>query len=531
MTNSIRTNVAAYYSQQNLKTASMKSEISIARLSSGNRIIRAADDVAALSVGTILRTSVSTLKTALGNTQQGNSLLQVADGGLKNVGEILQRMKSLATQATAGTLSASERGFLNQEFTALKDEISRLVDNTKFNQVTLLDGSVSGTGGIKIRTAGTPTNGAFSATPTPVEFLNEGGTVAFVQSDNVTALGATAYPSIPEGVIGAISEAVINNVTLGTSVDVSIKLGSVNFTGTFADGDNTLLLRNGETRVLVTFAATQSIDTDAEVTTFGQLINNTIFAPTTEIVRHYQVDSFVPQGTALAGVTAVPTLRVNDNSDLSIKNFRYTGTAAASQISVDIGGRTFVATPAAATITAGQTMDFINGNEVMRLDLTGLTTSLTAITTDLTSRATFIDGLNEAFTNSQGALTFQTGSAVDDSISVTIARVNTQALGIGSSSIDSVVSAQTAGTALDDAINIVTAVRADVGALQSRMDYAAANIETAIQNQDAARGKFLDADISGESSEFAQAQVLLQASISVLAQANQLPQNLLKLIG
>jgi flagellin len=84
---------------------------------------------------------------------------------------------------------------------------------------------------------------------------------------------------------------------------------------------------------------------------------------------------------------------------------------------------------------------------------------------------------------------------------------------------------------LDNAINTVTAIRASIGALQSRFDYAAANINAGIQNQDAARSTYLDTDISAESTMFAQSQVRVQASISVLAQANQLPQNLLKLIG
>jgi flagellin len=141
MTTSINTNIAAYYSQGNLRTASAASQSSISRLSSGNRIVQASDDVAGLSVGTSLRTAVNTLKTAYANTQQASSLLQVADGGLSNVTEILQRQKSLATQATSGSLSDVERGYLNQEFQNLTAEIDRLVQNTKFNKVTLLDGS------------------------------------------------------------------------------------------------------------------------------------------------------------------------------------------------------------------------------------------------------------------------------------------------------------------------------------------------------------------------------------------------------
>ena len=84
---------------------------------------------------------------------------------------------------------------------------------------------------------------------------------------------------------------------------------------------------------------------------------------------------------------------------------------------------------------------------------------------------------------------------------------------------------------IDAAIDAVTSVRADVGALQSRFDFAAANVESSIQNQDAARGVLLDTDVAAESTAYATSQVQLQAGIAVLAQANLLPQNLLKLIG
>src|ERR1700743_1636005 len=111
---SINTNIAAYYAQNNLRTASNNAQSSIARLSSGNAIVSASDDVSGLAIGTILKTNVSTLKTASSNTSQANSLLQVADGALASLGDILQRQKALAVQANSGTLSDTERGYLNQ---------------------------------------------------------------------------------------------------------------------------------------------------------------------------------------------------------------------------------------------------------------------------------------------------------------------------------------------------------------------------------------------------------------------------------
>jgi len=143
--NSINTNIGAYYAQSNIGKASNMASSAISRLSSGNRIVQAKDDVAAMSAGTSLRTNVTTLRMALINTSQGASLLQVADGALSQITDILQRQKAIAVQAGSGSLTDSERGFLNQEFQNLSQEIDRLVGQTNFNGVELLNGSLSET--------------------------------------------------------------------------------------------------------------------------------------------------------------------------------------------------------------------------------------------------------------------------------------------------------------------------------------------------------------------------------------------------
>jgi flagellin len=146
--NSINTNIAAYYAQANIGKASTAAGSSISRLSSGNRVVRAADDVAAMSAGTSLRTNVTTLRRALINASQGSSLLQVADGALSQVTDILQRQKAIAVQASGGTLTGAERSFLNQEFQNLTQEIDRIATQTNFNGVQLLNGALSETVGV-----------------------------------------------------------------------------------------------------------------------------------------------------------------------------------------------------------------------------------------------------------------------------------------------------------------------------------------------------------------------------------------------
>lgn len=106
---------------------------SVARLSSGNRITRAADDVAGLSVATRLLTRTTALRSAATNIAQASSLLQVADDALGHMNEALQRMEAIATQASSGVLGPSERSYLDIEFQGLKQEIDHLLEETRFN--------------------------------------------------------------------------------------------------------------------------------------------------------------------------------------------------------------------------------------------------------------------------------------------------------------------------------------------------------------------------------------------------------------
>jgi len=124
---------------------------------------------------------------------------------------------------------------------------------------------------------------------------------------------------------------------------------------------------------------------------------------------------------------------------------------------------------------------------------------------------------------------FQIGFLATDTIAVTLTSGATTDLAIDS--IDVTTDVEAANTSLDTAISTVKGMRADVGALQSRFGFAASNIDSSLTNITAATSQYLDADIAGVSTEFAAEQARLQAAVSVLAQANNLPANLLKLLG
>lgn len=235
MANSINTNISAYFAQANISAASNSASASVSRLSSGNRIVKASDDVAALSTGTSLRTQVTALKTALTNTAQGTSLLQVADGALSQVTEILQRQKAIALQAGSGSLTDTDRGYLDQEFQALSTEIDRLTGATNFNGVKLLDGGLSQAA--KVATSTTQASNA-SATLTLATNLANNDTLVI---NGVTLTAKTSASAVTDFAIGATTADTITNLknvlntlanssaTFSGSATYATALGGVNY--------------------------------------------------------------------------------------------------------------------------------------------------------------------------------------------------------------------------------------------------------------------------------------------------------------
>lgn len=141
----VGTNTSAATAHRFLASNDKMASSSLAKLSSGSRIVRASDDAASLAVGTKLKADVATLRQAQVNANNGQSVLQVADGALQQVSDILIRMKTLSTQASTGSISDTERGYLDNEFTQLNAQLEDISTDTKFNGTALLDSTFSAT--------------------------------------------------------------------------------------------------------------------------------------------------------------------------------------------------------------------------------------------------------------------------------------------------------------------------------------------------------------------------------------------------
>jgi flagellin len=140
----VGTNVSALYSQNALKTNARSTATTMERLSTGVRVNSAKDDAAGLAIGQNMTSQIRGLNQAVRNINDGINLIQTAEGGLRSITDMLQRMRELAVQSANGTNSDIQRAYLQKEAVALQEQISKVIDTTKWNDKTLLDGSFTG---------------------------------------------------------------------------------------------------------------------------------------------------------------------------------------------------------------------------------------------------------------------------------------------------------------------------------------------------------------------------------------------------
>ena len=151
----VTTNVGANTALRFLNINDEMTRSSIGKLSSGSRIVKASDDAASLAISTNLNADVVTLRQASINASHGNAVVQVADGGLARIADILARMKALGTQALSGSVDVRSRGYINEEFSQLRSEITSIAEQTEFNGTELL--SISATIDFMVGRAATET--------------------------------------------------------------------------------------------------------------------------------------------------------------------------------------------------------------------------------------------------------------------------------------------------------------------------------------------------------------------------------------
>ncbi len=187
----ISTNTAANTALRYLNVNSDQQSGNLARIASGSRITKASDDASGLAIGTKLQTDVSTLSQAQTNAANGASILSVADGGMSSISDILSRMKTLATQSVSGTVTDTERAYIQAEIDELALEITSIATATSFNGESLLDGTSDYATGV-VFMAGTESTDTLTVTIADVDATALAVNALDVETDAASRTAALA---------------------------------------------------------------------------------------------------------------------------------------------------------------------------------------------------------------------------------------------------------------------------------------------------------------------------------------------------
>jgi flagellin len=513
---SVITNTSSLNAQRNLSKSGAGLQQSMERLSSGMRINSAKDDAAGLQIANRLTSQINGLGVAQRNANDGISMAQTAEGSLQTSTDILQRMRELALQSANGSNSTDDRDAMQTEVVALQDELTRISETTSFGGQQLLDGSF----GTKNFQIGSNANETISFTLTSTA-------AADIGSNDTAVTGAISFNGFGE----AMDTTPGTTGLTGQSLDVVAngKTTTVALTDDMSAGDLATSLNSVQGLSGVTASTEALINVTTEAGAGGSLdltIDGVELADistiTSSIAAENEIMDAINESTALgdAGITA----SINTSGDLSIVKADGTDMIITMSSTGDGTTATGVYTLAAADLDGGEV-------------LAGKVTNNAVAGNDVGSPTQYV----------QGSLDFSEATVEGDTASLSItATTSNTTVGVASSSLamgDEVFSAianvdlstesgsQSAIGIIDGALAAIDSQRADLGAVQNRFGHTISNLSNIQENVSSSRSRIQDTDFAVETAQMTKNQILQQAGTSILAQANQLPQAALSLIG
>ena len=570
----INTNITSMIGQQNLSKSQSALTTSMERLSSGLRINSAKDDAAGQAIANRMSAQITGLATAQRNANDGISVAQTAEGALNQVNDNLQRIRELSVQAQNDTNSEDDLTSIQNEIGQRLNEINRISEETEFNGVKVLAEDNS----LKIQV------GANDGQAINIDLKNINAQTLGLDGFNVDGSGetqnrtATVTDLLAQDGIDA-SDAANNNYKVTTTFDAA---KAEDILGQLKDGDSVAVTTDSATTAVTT---TYTYDADSENFSYDSTLSNATdrtaladsIAPKTGTtsgtyengagaVANFDVDSTgsITIGGEAAYITADGELTTNNGGSVTAATLD--GLLSGGQGTMNIGGTEYTMGAGAdtdAVATADNTVTFqktASSSDV----LSAINASYTgdagdgavfSMTSGLTSGTVTFDedgATTDAYVDNSGELTdiatYDTDYTVNpETGEVTVtgnsANAGDYALEVGATvKVDSEGNLTTADTskgdktedplaALDSALSTVDALRSDLGAIQNRFDSAITNLSTTETNLSAARSRIEDADYATEVANMTRAQILQQAGTSVLAQANQIPQSVLSLLG
>ncbi|MBI3529279.1 MAG: flagellin [Betaproteobacteria bacterium] len=487
----INTNVASLNAQRNLNVSQSALATSLQRLSSGLRINSAKDDAAGLAISERFTAQIRGLDQARRNANDGVSLAQTAEGALQTAGDILQRIRELAVQSANASNSAGDRQALNAEVTQLASELDRVAQTSEFNGLKLLDGSF----GSATFQVGANANQTITATT---------GNFRTNQYGNYRIGSLAATASNPDGDLTAGSTA--NAIASNAAATSRVAGGTITING--AVGSAT-----------ITAAAAASAKTVA-----GQINAQTAnTGVTASAITQFDLTAFTASSSYSLNVTSNNTTAVTVAFTVGA-TVNTDGLSSAVSAINDVSSKTGVT---AKVNTAGTGITLLNqaGENITIANNAGSTTVTVGGTA--TAAAASAVGTGQIVLDSDKTFNVAAANTTDFFTAVTAAG---QLQKVGDLDVGSVAAANRSLSIVDSALASINGQRAKFGALQARFENTISNLQTTSENLSSARSRIRDADFAQETAALTRGQILQQAGVAILAQANASSNSVLSLL-
>lgn len=477
----INRNMSAVVANRQLLRTENKLSLSMGRLSSGYKINKAGDNPAGMAISSKMKAQIDGLDQAEANSDDGQSVLRIADGALNEVSNMLQRIRELSVQAANGTNSYSDRQSIQDEIDQLTQEVDRISTDTEYNKKTLLDGSantrvyVSGTHQDKTKFARSATRIDFSEEVLPGDYTVKVKTPAKQAEYQLDLSGLINDPDFDGGTVS------INGVGIdyekGMSADdVYKQLMSV------ADEIGCKIEKDPNNAGVYNITA----DNKGSKETLTILMSD-------EMAHKTGLD----QQGAVQNADDKSYKLVASGTDAEIELKDGFGSTVITNVE---GNRVKI------TDKGGFSMDFLLSDDVQNGD------TLTFDVTDV------------------GAMTIQIGANQYQNMDVHIPEVSSESLYLDTVNVAVNGGADKAISTMDAAIAKLSAVRSGIGAYTNRLEYASSSLAETQEDMTTAYSGLMDTDMASEMTEYTQQNILEQAAVSVLSQANDIPQQVLSLL-
>ena len=517
----LNTNIDSLTAQNNLTGSQALLSQSLTRLSSGLRINSAADDAAGLAISQQFTTQVNGTNQAINNANDAVSEAQTAGGALTTIVNNLQSIRTLAVEAANGSNSTADRQALDAQVQQQIAEVTQIAQQTTFNGLSVLNGS--------------------SGTTTYQVGANVGNTIAINLAQGVAA---TQIGAVASNLGQVVTGATTGNLTLAVGSNTAVTVGSSSSYATTAKtaGTNGFLYQDASSAYAKAAA-----------------INGSNVAGLTAVATNNQDVAFGTVTTGAAGTGGVSGQYALSVNGVQVINQTTAGTVTAAQVVTAInsfasqtGGVTAAAGAAghiiltaadgstiqlAETFTAGTgTGPAANAGGITTINAYNPNATPTAADLSATPEATETAATSFAATSFLGQVNLSAGQNItiggSDATSYGQAAGAITATGtLAGNNVLTVSGANNTIQAVDSALQTVSAFQSQLGAIQNRFTAAVSNLTSTAQNLTQSRSTIQDANFAQETANLTQAQVLEQAGISVLAQANQEPQLILKLLS